>query len=188
MMLFSIAAQDSSLMIFLNTLGSTFWDPFWLLVSSKWIWIPLYGYFVFLLYKVFGPKGLLYALVFALIGITLSDQLATLFKEGFKRLRPCHSPIRDQLRIVTCGGQYGFYSAHSSNCFFLAVFLSRLFRGKAPVFFSWFLFIWASVVAYSRIYLGVHYPLDVVYGALMGGLLGGLFSDLWRRAVSKNAG
>lgn len=177
---------DRELFLFLNTLGNTSFDPFWLLISNKWIWIPLYAIFLFILVKNFKLKSVLFILIFIAVGITISDQLAGIFKVSVARLRPCHDPtLISIMRTVDCGGSFGFYSAHASSSFFLAGFLSILLKKK----FGWFpcfLFVWAIVVSYSRIYLGVHFPFDIVMGALVGFLLGGLFATLTQRTIHKH--
>lgn len=180
-----IIENDQELMIFLNNLGESRFDNFWLLISDKWIWIPFYAILLIILAKSFKLRSFLFILLFIALGITVSDQLAGIFKYGVARLRPINEPSLDGLlREVKDGGQYGFYSAHASNTFFLASYLSVLLKKK----YGWYpysLFIWASVVAYSRVYLGVHYPLDILYGALVGFLLGGLFATLVQKIIYK---
>ena len=177
---------DRQLFLFLNTLGNTSFDYFWLLISNKWIWIPLYATFLFILAKSFKFKSVLFILIFIAVGITISDQLAGIFKVTVERLRPCHDPtLISIMRTVECGGKFGFYSSHSSNSFFLASFLSILLKKKFG-WFPYFLFVWAIVVSYSRIYLGVHFPFDIAMGALVGFLLGGFFATLAQRIIQKH--
>lgn len=177
---------DRQLFLFLNNLGSPSFDHFWLLISNKWIWIPLYAIFLFILAKNFKLKSLIFILIFVAIGITVSDQLAGIFKVTVARLRPCHDPTLEGLmRVVQCGGNLGFYSAHASSSFFLASFLPVLLKKKFG-WFPYFLFIWAFVVSYSRIYLGVHFPFDIAMGASVGFLLGGLFATLAQKTISKH--
>lgn len=181
-----IILEDKQAMIFLNNLGSSTFDPFWILVSEKWFWIPLYVIFLYFLYKNFNKKSLFYILLFVAIGITASDQIANIFKFGFERLRPCHDPsLEGLLREVKCGGKFGFYSAHSSNSFFVATYLTILL-GKKIKQLPYFLFVWAAIVAYSRVYLGMHFPGDIIVGAVMGILLALFFGTLAKKVIKKS--
>ena len=181
-----IILEDKQAMIFLNNLGSSTFDPFWILVSEKWFWIPLYIIFLYFLYKNFNKKSLFYILLFVALGITASDQIANIFKFGFERLRPCHDPsLEGLLREVKCGGKFGFYSAHSSNSFFVATYLTMLL-GKKIKQLPYFLFIWAAIVAYSRVYLGMHFPGDIIVGAIMGILLALFFGTLAKKVIKKS--
>lgn len=180
-----IIQEDQEAFLFLNNLGDTSFDQFWILISETWIWVPLYAIFLYLLYKNFQLKGLIFILIFVALGVTVSDQLAGIFKSGILRLRPCHDPsINHFMRIVKCGGQYGFYSSHSSNTFFIATFMSVLLFRKYRIL-PYILFFWAIIVSYSRIYLGVHFPLDILMGAMMGFLLGGLFATISLNVINK---
>ena len=181
-----IILEDKQAMIFLNNLGSSTFDPFWILVSEKWFWIPLYVIFLYFLYKTFNKKSLFYILLFVALGITASDQIANIFKFGFERLRPCHDPsLEGLLREVKCGGKFGFYSAHSSNSFFVATYLTILL-GKKIKQLPYFLFVWAAIVAYSRVYLGMHFPGDIIVGAIMGILLALFFGTLAKKVIRKS--
>ena len=181
-----IILEDKQAMIFLNNLGSSTFDPFWILVSEKWFWIPLYVIFLYFLYKNFNKKSLFYILLFVALGITASDQIANIFKFGFERLRPCHDPsLEGLLREVKCGGKFGFYSAHSSNSFFVATYLTILL-GKKIKQLPYFLFVWAAIVAYSRVYLGMHFPGDIIVGAIMGILLALFFGTLAKKVIKKS--
>ena len=181
-----IILEDKQAMIFLNNLGSSTFDPFWILVSEKWFWIPLYVIFLYFLYKNFNKKSLFYILLFVALGITASDQIANIFKFGFERLRPCHDPsLEGLLREVKCGGKFGFYSAHSSNSFFVATYLTILL-GKKIKQLPYFLFVWAAIVAYSRVYLGMHFPGDIIVGAIIGILLALFFGTLAKKVIKKS--
>ena len=181
-----IILEDKQAMIFLNNLGSSTFDPFWILVSEKWFWIPLYVIFLYFLYKNFNKKSLFYILLFVALGITASDQIANILKFGFERLRPCHDPsLEGLLREVKCGGKFGFYSAHSSNSFFVATYLTILL-GKKIKQLPYFLFVWAAIVAYSRVYLGMHFPGDIIVGAIMGILLALFFGTLAKKVIKKS--
>lgn len=169
-MIESIIDKDIELLIFLNNLGTTQWDGFWLIVTNKFSAIPLYILLLYLAFKNYGLKKTVAIVLFIALLIAASDQTSNLFKYGFKRLRPCHDEsIADLIRLVKarCGGMYSYFSAHASNSMAIAIFFSLLLKDKVK-YLSYFLIIWALFVAYSRIYIGVHFPLDVLTGAVIG--------------------
>jgi undecaprenyl-diphosphatase len=166
---------DTVIFLFLNNLGTEAWDPFWLRMSEVFIWVPLYLALVVGLFFLFKPKTALWAILVISLNVVFTDQGSVrLFKNQFERLRPCHEEsIKDQIRLVKghCGGQYGFVSSHASNSFGIAVLVGLFYRRRWPwVYYG--MLVWASVVAYSRIYLGVHYPADIFFGALYGSFVG----------------
>ena len=181
-----IIEKDHELFLWLNKLGNESWDPFWLAVTDKWTAIPLYAVLVFLIFKKFGWKSSAIILVFIALLITATDQLANVFKHGFERPRPCgQEGIKEYARFVAVRcGRFGFFSAHASNSFGVAIFLGILFR-KYYKNLIWFLLIWAALVAYSRIYLGVHYPGDIVVGAAIGSLLALIFLFLLKLVLKR---
>lgn len=167
----TIKKLDSDAFLFFNGIHSPEWDGIFWLVSTKWIWIPLYLVLLNQLRVTYGNKALWQLIIAITLMIILSDQIASgLFKPFFQRLRPCYEPLLDGLVHVPygCGGKYGFVSSHASNSFAVATF-AWLCLGKLNPKWKW-LMLWASIVSYSRIYLGVHYPLDLIGGAVIGGL------------------
>ncbi|RLD63292.1 MAG: phosphatase PAP2 family protein [Bacteroidetes bacterium] len=163
---------DTDLFLFLNSLHSDFFDQIMWFISGKIQWLPLYALLIFFIIRKFKIKSII-ILASLILAIVFSDQISVhLFKDVFQRLRPCHNPqIAYLVHIVNnhCGGQYGFVSSHAANTFALATFISYLFKNK---YVSYSILIWATIVSYSRIYLGVHYPGDVICGALLGTILG----------------
>lgn len=161
---------DTQLFLFFNSKHNGFFDVVMYWFSHKLFWVPLYLFFFFLAFKQVGKRVWLVAFAAALL-ILLSDQISVhAFKNVFLRLRPCHNLlIQAKVHLLNghCGGAYGFVSSHAANTFALAMFLSLFFRGRIN-YFGPLIFLWASLVAYSRIYSGVHYPTDVAVGAIVG--------------------
>ena len=170
---------DHELFLFLNNLGSTAWDDFWNFITNKWSSIPLYAVLLYLIYRSFGLKGMAVTLVMVAGLITITDQLANVFKAGFERARPCgQEGVMEYARFVAVRcGKYGYFSAHAASSAALTMFLGFAMRPHYPKLL-YFLIFWALMVAYSRIYVGVHYPLDILTGFLIGGGFGFLFYKL----------
>lgn len=165
---------DTELFLFLNGIHSPFFDVVFEWISDRYSWIPFYLILAVLLGFKFKWK-LLVLVPFITLLIITSDQFSVhFFKDVFLRLRPCHNPeIADLVHIVNnhCGGKYGFVSSHAANTFALAVFVGLVLKKHLKWLFP-FLLIWAAVVSYSRIYLGVHYPGDILGGAALGAIIG----------------
>ncbi len=177
----TILEADRELLIYLNNLGSESWDGLWLLITNKLTFIPLYLLGAFLLFKKLGKKQGFMALITLLLLFAFTSQMTQLAKHFFERPRPCRTEgLFEQLRIVydICG-RYGFFSGHASNSFGFAVGIGLILRKPYPYLIG-VLLVWASIVAYSRIYVGVHYPLDIVCGALWGTFSAVLFYQLYK--------
>lgn len=160
--------------LWLNSFHSPFWDTIMFWVTYRFTWIPLYLYIIYFLYKNIR-FDFVRSLLFVLISVGLADRFTSGFmKPYFQRFRPCHDPLIEHIVHVVgnCGGQYGFVSSHASNCFALVAALFILFKThKIETKMILFLSIWAIIVSYSRIYVGVHFPTDILVGGLIGCLI-----------------
>lgn len=159
---------DSRFFLVLNGLHNETWDGIMWWISGKTTWWPFY--LLMLGYLGWKKRWQLIPMILFIAGvIALTDQTSVhLFKNVFQRLRPCHEPVLEGLvHLVNnkCGGQYGFISSHAANTFGVALLVILWVRKG---WFTIVMLIWASVVSYSRIYLGVHYPGDVIAGGLWG--------------------
>lgn len=179
-MIDQLILYDKELFLFLNNLGTENWDAFWMFMTNKFSSIPLYAFLLALCFKKLGVKPTILIIIIVALMITVTDQLANAFKYGFERLRPCHDEtVFNSMRLVKsrCGGKFGYFSAHAANSFAIATLFSLLFKK----YFKWMPFLllfWALLVAYSRIYIGVHFPLDTITGISIGILLGWMFFNL----------
>jgi undecaprenyl-diphosphatase len=166
-----IERLDQQLLLFLNSMHSPFCDQVMHAISGRIIWVPLYLailIYVGIKYK----RKFLVILLFIILAATMTDQISVLIKNLVHRLRPCHEPsIQNLVHLVNgeCGGLYSFVSSHAANSFDVAL-ISLMFIKKK--WFSISIVFWALVVGYSRIYLGVHYPGDVICGSIQGALVG----------------
>ena len=145
------------------------------------IWIPLYIAILWAVWRQYGWKGMLWMLLCVGIAIIAADQICNLFKNNLPKFRPCHNPdIQNWVHIVNNyrGGLYGTVSAHAAISFTLATFTSLLFRKR---WYTLTICAWALLVAYSRIYLGMHFPLDLFFGTLLGITLGYTSFCVYRR-------
>jgi undecaprenyl-diphosphatase len=162
---------DQQLFMFLNSANSPFWDNVMYFVSMRVVWVPLYAAILIYLGARYKRRfGII--VLFIIIAVVLSDQSSVLIKNAVDRLRPCYEPsLQGLVHVVQgeCGGKFGFVSSHAANSFNAALLSLMLIKKR---WYSISIIIWASIVSYSRIYLGVHYPGDVLCGAIMGALIG----------------
>jgi undecaprenyl-diphosphatase len=175
---------DKQLFLFLNGLHNNFFD--WLMhyISYKYTWLPLYAFLLVLIFYRFRWKGF-YFILFATLLVFLSDQSSVFIKNTFMRLRPCHEPeLEGLVHIVRgkCGGRYGFVSSHAANTFAVAVFVIGLLKSRFQ-FVIPLMLAYAMLNGYSRIYLGVHYPGDVIFGALLGAGIGYMIYFFWIKTM-----
>lgn len=173
-MLEQILDLDTELFVYLNGLGSETWDGLWLAITNKLSSIPLYALLLFLIYKKYGLKPLLLTVLVIAAMITFTDQFTNVVKRSVERYRPCAcEEIMDTIRYIAerCSSTRSFFSGHASNSMAAAVFGGLVLR---PYFKNliFILLFWSFLVAYSRIYVGVHFPVDVLCGMAFGAISG----------------
>jgi undecaprenyl-diphosphatase len=151
-------------------------------ISDKWLWIPLYIWLLYAVIKEFRKKILPFILLIAGM-IALSDQLSVYIKFAVQRLRPCHDPLlSDVIHLVDggCGGKFGFLSSHASNSMSLVVLLIAVLPQKYKLVKA-ALLAYLILVGYSRVYLGAHFPGDVIAGWLLGAIVGITGVMIWNK-------
>ncbi|MDR1859959.1 MAG: phosphatase PAP2 family protein [Bacteroidales bacterium] len=171
-MLDTLIQYDQGLLLSLNRHHTPLWDVVMLTLTGTSFWLLFYAVLMYFICKRFKLKAIV-ALLLVGAGIALSDQASDLCKHIVERYRPTHDVgIRHLVHNVgSRGGLWSFFSAHAANTFTVAMFTSLLFGNRRYYFM---LFVWAALVSYTRIYLGLHYPLDILTGAIVGILSGWL--------------
>ena len=170
---------DRDVFVYLNGLGSEGWDSFWLFITKQFNWIPVFAIILYLAFKRLGWKHAVLVIVLVALLITLTDQTTNLIKNTFQGLRPGNDPLlTDIMRAVQKRKSFSFISGHASNSMAVAYFLYRIL--KPYLKYMGFIFLWPLIFAYSRIYLGLHYPGDILMGYLYGILMASLMLLLYR--------
>ena len=175
---------DKELFVFLNGLGSQPFDDFWMIITKQVYWSPLFIGIFYLIQKRVGWKNFGIIIVFLALLITFTDQTTNLFKNGIQRLRPCNDPeIKDFIRIVIHRYSFSFFSGHASSSMASTMFIFLIIRKFYK--HTYLLFLFPFVFAYSRIYLGLHFPLDILSGYVYGIINGIVFYKLYSLFIKK---
>ena len=177
-MLDKLVELDRSVFVYLNSLGSEAFDPFWRLVTNQLSWIPLFAILLYLAFKRLGWRHAVLVILMVAVLVALTDQSVTLIKNTIQRLRPVNEPALEGLmRIVERRRSFSFVSGHAANSMAVAFLIYRILHPYIK--YVGFFFIWPAIFAYSRIYLGLHYPGDILIGYLWGLFTGFLVLKLY---------
>lgn len=178
-MLDSLIELDKNLLIYLNSLGTPAFDGFWLFITKQLNWIPVFIFLLYLAFKNLGWRNTVLVIIMLSLLITLTDQTTNLFKNTVQRLRPLNNPdIAGFVRGFKYSSSYSFFSGHASNSMACAFFLYHVL--KPHVKHMWIIFLWPLIFAYSRIYLALHYPGDILSGFVWGIFTSSLLLMLYR--------
>ena len=181
----TLSQYDSNLFLYLNGLHVDWMDKVMVLITNMWVWFPLYLLLIYWTVKQYGRRCWWIFFAIALV-VLCTDQLAShVCKPLFQRLRPCYNADFQYLIYLPkglAGGRYGFVSSHAANTFGVATFLTPVLKKYRP-WMAIVLFLWAFISSYSRIYIGFHYPGDILCGALLGTLIGLAFWKLFQLVV-----
>jgi undecaprenyl-diphosphatase len=178
-----IIQLDKELLIFLNGLGSATFDGLWLIITKQLNWAPIFLLVFYLMQKKLGWKNFGYYILFTALLILLCDQTANLFKHTFERLRPCNDPdVQDMLRLYWKKSKsFSFFSGHATNSMATTVFTFMILKKFYK--HAYLLFLFPLIFAYSRIYLGLHFPSDIVTGYVFGATFGFICYKLYRKYI-----
>ncbi len=184
-MLDGLIEFDKELMLAINGWNTPFLDHIMVFVTNKYTGIPIYALILVLIFYKRNIKTALLMAGAVIVTFALCDTLSVvMFKDVFQRFRPCYDPATENLvrMLEYKGGQYGFVSSHAANLFGLAAVSSALLKKR---WFTIFIFFWAALVGYSRIYVGKHFPLDVICGGLFGLLIGYMIYFIFNKLKHK---
>lgn len=176
----TILQWDKDLFIFLNSLGSESYDGFWLFITKQINWFPFFLIIAYLVFKRLGWRHAVMILLLMAVLLTFTDQTTNLVKYYFQRLRPGNNPeIGHLIRAVQKRNSFSFFSGHASNSMGAAMLLFLVMRPYLK--YMGFIFLWPLIFAYSRIYLGLHYPLDITCGYIWGATSGFLMYQVYKK-------
>ena len=173
-----LISLDKELFLFLNGLGSESYDEFWKIITKQLNWAPFILAVFYLVQRKIGWKNLGIVILFIAVLIAFTDQITNLFKYSFERLRPCNdTDVNGIARIIIHRDSFSFFSGHASNSMATTTFIFLLLRKHYK--FAFLLFLFPLIFAFSRIYLGLHFPIDILVGYLFGATFGIAFYKLY---------
>lgn len=177
-MLEKIISLDKQLLVYLNSFGSPTFDGLWLFITKQINWIPFFLLLGYLIYRKLGTKNLLIIILFISILLWVGNESVEFCKNYFQRLRPCNDPeIKDIIRVVHQTKTFSFFSGHAANSIASMTFLYFIVRKHYK--YAILIFLYPLIFAYSRIYLGVHFPIDILTGYIFGIILGSIFYKMF---------
>lgn len=183
-MLEKIIELDKSLFVFLNNLGSKPFDGIWLLITQQLNWTPFFLILLIILYKKIGTKQLLLVLVTIAALIAFTNEMTDLIKFSVQRIRPCGDiELKGMIRIVKSSETFSYFSGHAANSTAVMMYVFLILRRFYK--YSYVLFLYPLIFAYSRIYLGLHFPLDIISGYIFGSCTGILFYKIYIFIIQK---
>lgn len=171
-----LLSLDTDIFLWFNSRHAPYWDVVMKMATGKLIWVPMYVALLLAYCRAYGWRSMIVAVVLTALAVTAADQIcASLIRPYFERLRPSNpdNPLSEFVHLVNGyrAGKYGFPSCHAANTFAAVTFTSLVFnRWK----FTLFILAWAVLNCYSRVYLGVHYPGDLLVGSVVGCMCGAL--------------
>lgn len=173
---------DKEVLVYLNNLGSETYDGLWLIITKQIYWTPFFLFIFYLLQKKIGWKKFGYYILFTAVLLLICDQTVNLFKYGFERLRPVNdTEINGLLRIVKTSKSFSFFSGHATNSMASTVFGVLILRKYYK--HAYLLFLFPLIFAYSRIYLGLHFPTDILTGYVFGATMGFVCYKLYQKFI-----
>ncbi|PZO30699.1 phosphatase PAP2 family protein [Flavobacterium macrobrachii] len=173
---------DKEVLVYLNNLGSETYDGLWLIITKQIYWTPFFLFIFYLLQKKIGWKKFGYYILFTAVLLLICDQTVNLFKYGFERLRPVNdTEINGLLRIVKTSKSFSFFSGHATNSMASTVFMVMVLRKYYK--HAYLLFLFPLIFAYSRIYLGLHFPTDILTGYVFGATMGFVCYKLYQKFI-----
>ncbi|WP_136466361.1 phosphatase PAP2 family protein [Flagellimonas onchidii] len=174
---------DQDTFVYLNSLGTERFDTFWVIATEIKSWIPLFLLFLLLFILKFPRKKAFFQIVLLSLFAFFITFLTHLIKIWVKRPRPCNDEtLNSFIRILKTPSDYSFFSGHAASSFAIAMLTYLLLRERVK--WAWIFFLWPLLFSYSRIYVGVHFPLDVLVGALVGSLSALLFYKIYLRFIA----